>query len=187
MLIKDIEKLVEAACKESTNHFGFEAWTHHILPVVRNAKIMAKRVGADEEIVEISALLHDYAGIKDYTLEEDHHIHGAKLAEQILKEYNYPVKRIEQVKHCILSHRGSKINLRLSKEAQCIADADSMAHFYAITSLICLAFSNHKMNVDEVNKWLMQKLERSWNKSSLEARELINDRYEAIKLIFGGN
>ena len=43
-----------------------------------------------------------------------------------------------------------------------------------------------KMNIDEANNWLMQKLERSWNKLSPEAKEIVKDKYEASKLLLGG-
>ena len=101
---------------------------------------MAKELKADVEVVEISALLHDYASVINYDLYEDHHIHGASEAEKILKEFNYPLKKIEQVKDCIISHRGSKVKSKKSQEALCVADADSMAHFDSIGSLYYLAF-----------------------------------------------
>lgn len=187
MIKREIAKIVEAACKEPTNYFGEEIWSHHILPAVKYSKLMAKKLGADEEIVEIATLLHDYASVKDYKLYEDHHIHGARLAEEILKKYNYPKDKIKQVKNCIRSHRGSKASQKITKEAICVRDADSMAHFDSISALFYLAFSSHKMNVDEANTWLMQKLERSWNKLSPEAKEIIRDKYEASKILLEGH
>ena len=183
MIMREIVKIVEAACKEPTNYFGHEIWSHHILPAVKYSKSMAERFGADEEIVEIATLLHDYASVKDHKLYEDHHIHGAKLAEGILKKYDYPSDRIEQVKKCILSHRGSKLAQELTKEAVCVRDADSMAHFDSISALFYLAFFSHKMNVDEANEWARQKLERSWNKLSPKAKDTIRDKYEASKTL----
>lgn len=186
MIIDQIAKRVEAACQQETNYFGYAAWTHHILPVVKYAKLMAEKLGADEEIVEIAALLHDYASVKDYQLYEEHHLNGAELAQQILSEFNYPQNKIEQIKHCILCHRGSKAIEKLTKEALCVADADSMAHLDSISSLFYLAFSSHKMDIEEANNWVMQKLERSWNKLSPQAKEIVKDKYEAIKLLLGG-
>ena len=146
---------------------------------------MAEKIGADKEIVEIAALLHDYASVKDHKLYEDHHIHGAELAGQILKEFHYPQNKIEQAKYCILCHRGSKAAQKLTKEALCVADADSMAHFDSISSLFYLAFFSHKMTIDEANNWLMQKLERSWKKLSPQAKEIIKNKYEASKIMLG--
>ena len=185
MIINKISDIVETACKQKTNYFGYGLWTHHILPVVKYAKLMAKKIEADGEIVEIAALLHDYASAKDYKLYKDHHLHGSKLAEEVLKKFDYPQNKIDQVKHCILCHRGSKAVKKLTKEALCITDADSMAHFDSVSSLFYLAFFSHKMDIDEANNWLLQKLERSWNKLSPQAKDIIESRYKASKIVLG--
>ncbi|MGV8981150.1 HD domain-containing protein [Clostridium sp.] len=56
----------------------------------------AEKLGADSEIVEIAALLHDYAGIKDHTMAKEQHIYGAVEAKRILIEFNYPKDRIQK-------------------------------------------------------------------------------------------
>jgi putative nucleotidyltransferase with HDIG domain len=89
-IVERIRKLVEEECKTDTNTFGDEIWTYHILSVVRYGKFLARKLHADEEIVEIAALLHDIAGIKDRDNYENHHLLGAEDAEKILKRFKYP-------------------------------------------------------------------------------------------------
>lgn len=182
-MIDVIARIVEDACRKETNYFGYRIWTDHIVHVVNYAKLLAERSGADVEIVEIAALLHDYASIKDYSMYEDHHIHGAKEAESLLKTLGYPDDRIERVKECIMCHRGSVPLERLSVESRCVADADAMAHFAAIPSLYYLAFTAHKLGVEEANAWVSAKLERSWAKLSAEGKHIVKDRYEAYHTI----
>lgn len=182
-LIKEINIIVEEACKKDTNIYGYSIWSNHIVNVVRYGKELAKLLGADEEIVEIAALLHDYAGIKDCSLSEEHHIYGAIEAEQILNQYNYPKEKIEQIKHCILSHRGSVKEKRLTLEAECIASADAMAHISGVPSLLYLTFTKKGMNIKEGSNWVAKKLERSWNKLCPEAKEIIRDYYNSAKMI----
>jgi putative nucleotidyltransferase with HDIG domain len=186
-MINELRALVESACKKKTNYFGYGLWEHHIVHVIDFARQMAKKTGADDEIVEIAAILHDYASAKDYKLFSRHNVHGARLAREILKEYNYPPDRIEQVAHVILSHSGAENRQvkRLTKEDQCVADADAMAHFASTPSLFYLAFFSHKMDINEATEWLMAKLDRSWRKLSPKAKELVKDRYEAAKLLYG--
>jgi len=188
VMINELRDLVESTCKKKTNYFGYGDWEHHIIHVIDFAKQMAKKTGADEEIVEIAAILHDYASVKDYKLFAKHNFHGARLARELLKKYNYPPDRIEQVARVILSHSGAENRKvkRRTKEDQCVADADAMAHFASTPSLFYLAFFSHKMNINEATKWLMDKLERSWKKLSPEAKELIKDKYAAAKLLYGG-
>lgn len=50
-MIKNIEKIVCNACKKKANFFGCAIWYTHFLPVVKYAKIMAEKLGADKEIV----------------------------------------------------------------------------------------------------------------------------------------
>lgn len=181
--IEKIRKLVEEECKRDSNIFGYEIWTYHILSVVKYAKLLARKLGADEEIVEIAALLHDYASIKDKDYYEKHYLLGVKEAEKILKRFNYPQEKIEEIKHCIYAHRGTTTVRRKTVEAKCLASADAMAHFDQIPSLLYFAFVKRGMNVEEGKKWLRNKLERSWSKLIPEAKEIVKDKYEASKII----
>ena len=123
---------------------------------MKYAKILSKKLDADEEICEIAALLHDYASIVNKDWYPEHHIHSARLAEEILSKYNYPKEKIEAVKHCIMSHRASKNIPQETIEAKIIASADSMAHFDNVRSLLYLAFAVHKMDIEqETNGFLI--------------------------------
>ncbi len=181
--IKKIEKFVQETCKKESNKWGSSAWTHHIVTVVKYSKLLAKKLDADEEIVEISALLHDIASISNPDWLEDHHIHGVKLAEKILKKYNYPQEKIEKVKHCIFAHRGSKKIKRETIEAEIVASADAMSHFDNIPALMKVSYQVKQMETDEGTEWVLNKIERSWKKLMPEAKETMRKKYEAIKLI----
>jgi putative nucleotidyltransferase with HDIG domain len=182
-MLREIRNKVEKACKNPANPFGPNLWTGHIVNVVKYAKLLAKKLNANEEIVEIAALLHDYASALNIREFEKHHIYGAKEAEKILKKLGYPQEKIEKVKHCILAHRGKTQIKRETIEAECVASADAMAHFNAIPSLFYLAYVKHKMDMDTGAKWLRNKLKRSWDKLQPEAKELVRDKYEASKKI----
>jgi uncharacterized protein len=82
-----IAEIVERACAAETNIFGYGIWTHHITKVLENCRRLAPLFKADTEIVSLAALLHDYAGIKDAMLFEDHHVHGPLEAEKLLKGF----------------------------------------------------------------------------------------------------
>jgi len=182
-IIKIIEKEVEEKCKSENNIFGYGIWTHHILSVVKYSKMLSEKIGADVEVVEIAALLHDYAGIKDKELHKEHHLHSAAEAEKILKDLKYSQDKIEQVKESIISHRGSVKIEKTSKEAICVADADGMAHIDNIPSLLYFAYFNHQMSIDDGAKWVSEKIERSWNKLSYQARQMIKDKYESAQRV----
>ena len=151
--------------------------------VVEYGKLLAERLKADLEIVEIAALLHDYASIKEESLTLTHHLHSAQEADKILRSLGYPDDKIAAVKECIVSHRGSIDIEKQTVEAVCLASADAIAHIDQIPSLFYLVFVQHQMDIDEGTSWIKAKLEQSWNKLCPEGKEMIKDKYEAAKKI----
>jgi hypothetical protein len=180
---QQIRAIVEEACKKETNIFGYGIWTHHIVYVVQYGKLLAEQLGADAEIVELAALLHDYASIKDESLYENHHLHSPLEAERILRKVDYPEGKIYAVKQCIASHRASIDAVRVTPEAVCLASADAMAHIDQVPSLLYLAFARFGMSIDEGTAWVREKLARSWQKLCLEAQAMTKDRYEAAQVL----
>ncbi len=157
---QQIRAIVEEACKKETNIFGYGIWTHHIVYVVQYGRLLAEQLGADAEIVELAALLHDYASIKDESLYRNHHLHGPLEAERILRELDYPEGKIHAVKQCIASHRASIDAERVTPEVVCLASADAMAHIDQVPSLLYLAFVRFGMGIDEGTAWVREKLGR---------------------------
>ena len=130
---------VERACAAPENSFGYGIWTHHIVTVADFGRALSERLGADAEIVELAALLHNYAGIRDVALAPEHHHHGAAEARQLLGAFGYPAARREHVAACILTHRASQGLAPQTLEARCLASADAMAHIAQVPSLLHLA------------------------------------------------
>ena len=178
-LMAHLERVVDEACASETNAYGYGIWSHHIREVVRHSKQLARHFGADPQVVEIAALLHDYTAIKDQGLYEEHHVHSAMEAQRTLERFGYPQDKIESVKHCILAHRASAPQEKQSPEAECLANADALAHLEQVPSLLFLAFVHHRMDIDEGTLWVREKLQRSWNKLSPSVQETMTARYAA--------
>lgn len=134
-IIEYLHKEVYQRCKQPTNKFGMGCY-YHIESVAKNAELLAEKYGADKEVVIIASWLHDIASITDYSMYEEHHVYGAKIAEDILNELNYEDEKMELVQKCVFNHRGS-VNLeKLSKEELCVADADAISHFDSVPSVL---------------------------------------------------
>ena len=90
-IVEKIKEYVKDECnkhkKESKD--GYDFWNEHIKYVYDKALLLARKYDADMEIVSLGALLHDIALIKKVGRRSDHHINGAKIAEEILNKYNY--------------------------------------------------------------------------------------------------
>lgn len=100
-IIDYLQSEIKRRCELSSNFFGMGCF-YHIKAVVDNAVMLAKQFGADEEIVIIAAWLHDVASITDYNLYEEHHMHGAEMAKEILEKFDYDKEKIAQVQ-CVKS------------------------------------------------------------------------------------
>lgn len=73
----------------------------HVLHVVGLARWLAAQTGADPEIAEAAAWLHDVR-----KAEPDHALHGAKAARDILTGTDFPAAKIATVAEAIRLHEG---------------------------------------------------------------------------------
>lgn len=175
---KEVSNLVETASYSRDNKFKSTVWEYHIEPVVKNALKLGKKLGADLEVLEMAALLHDYAGIVNMKFSKEHHLHGAELAENVLKKLNFPKEKIELVKDAIRNHRGSIKSKRETIEAKILASADAMSHFTELADMMYLVFGIYKYDTKTGVVWLKDKLTRSWKKIMPEGRKMIKKDYE---------
>jgi len=183
MIEEVIYKEIKKRCELSSNVYGIGAWDHHIKVVYELAKKYANEYGANQEIVSLAALLHDIASVTDASYTEEHHVIGSKIAEELLLKEDYPPEKIDLIKKCILNHRGSRLVDKTSSEEVCIADCDAMAHFYSIPSLLSMVYREKKLSIDEGSKFVIDKLDRSYNKMSDKGKQLVKIQYESAKNI----
>ncbi len=181
-MIENIKEDIKRRCESSNNFFGIGIY-QHIESVANNAVELATLYQADVEVCEIAGWLHDIASITDYQLYENHHIHGANMAEKILNSYNYPTDKIELIKLCILNHRGSVLKEKTTKEEICVADADAISHYDTLPSLFYLAFVQRKLNIEDGVGFIKSKLERSYNKMSQKSKEHYKYKRDIIQAI----
>jgi len=177
-------KIVEMA-KESPLDWFFE---FHIKEVVAAAKDLLKEYPeADREIVIIASWLHDLGHLTARTLEEvdlvkpDHHINGAKMAEEILKKYDLPKETTEKIANCILTHRAKEPHIPQTIEEKIVAVADTLAHFHSIFYLVYFkVYPNEPLEEYVVKQ--KEKLDRDWRDLAIlpKAQDLARNRYETI-------
>ena len=175
----DLIKAQSEEYDKSQNCNVGQTWQFHLLPVIKNACMLAERYGADKDVVEVSAIFHDYADLIDMNNRENHHILGAELAEKILKQDGFVEEFIEKVKRCIINHRASVVNEKFSIEEICVADADAMSHLDSVVELICWrAYLGE--SIMECNAFVKNKIVKSYSKMSKRTQELMKDKFESI-------
>ena len=181
-IVQEIKNFVENECKKPSSKYGYEPFPFHFVPMVNYADKLSNELWGDKEIILIAAWLHDIGSIIHGR--EDHHITGAKIAEEKLKEMQYPAEKIELVKKCILNHRWSQQNWRSSIEEQIIAEADVMSNFDNIAGIFNAAFVYENKTQGEAKDSAREKLERKWKQLHFDkSKEIVKPKYEAAMLL----
>lgn len=179
-----LQQEVYSRCKQPANKFGMGCY-YHIEAVVKNGVLLAEKYGADTEVVMIAAWLHDIASVTDYALYENHHIHGAEIAYELLSKLSYEEAKILLVQECIRNHRGSVTLKKSSIEELCVADADAISHFDSVPSLLYLAYVERQMSMEEGIVFVKGKLERSYQKLSPQSKEFYKEKYRQVMEVLG--
>jgi len=100
----------------------------HVYRVYNNCIYLSKfEKYVDIDVLKVAALLHDIARVKedqDNTGNTDHAVLGAEMAKKILKRIKY--NKIDEVLHCIKSHRCKGMYKPKSLEAKILYDADKL-------------------------------------------------------------
>ncbi len=95
---------------------------------------IGKKEGANLEILQISALMHDIGRKKQYETKWKvcHAEYGTILAKKILEEINVEKPKIKEILHCISTHRFRRWNEPQSLEAKILFDADKLDSIWAV-------------------------------------------------------
>ncbi len=115
---------------------------NHVLRVYRMAERLARREGADVEIVLAAVLLHDAEGpgVGEGRLEHQHA--SALFAAKVLSKEGWSKDRISAVQHCIRAHRfRDKSEQPQTLEAKVLFDADKLDAIGAIGAVRAIAYA----------------------------------------------
>ena len=94
----------------------YNIYKEHIRYVYKYVIILSENKNVDREVLELSALLHDIA-MTDKNLDRARHNEdGSIIAEQLLRQEEYPEDKIQFVKKCILNHSSKRLAFRTSEE-----------------------------------------------------------------------
>lgn len=107
----------------------FDYRYEHTLAAVKIARWLAPKVGADPEVVECAAWLHDCT--KRYLEPKVHDNHATEASERVasvLAGTDFPPQKIPAVRHAIEHHVGLRLTEKLAPiETACLWDADKLS------------------------------------------------------------
>jgi uncharacterized protein len=122
-----VHDLVRAGCAGEANRFGPAFLEEHVLEVVARCRALAPRLGADPEVVELAAWLHDLAAIRDLSCVPTHHLEGARLARALLVERGAPAALADAVARTCAAHTSPVAPGQGTAEEVCLSNADVLA------------------------------------------------------------
>lgn len=116
---------------------------HHINRVWRLARQIAEKEGANQEVAELSALVHDIADWKFHGGDDSV---GPREAKRLLEELGASPDVIEQVVDIVatISFKGAGVQTAMrTQEGKCVQDADRLDAIGAIGIARCFAYGGH--------------------------------------------
>ncbi len=158
----------------------YNIYRGHIQYVYKYVVLLSKDKNVDKEVLELSALLHDIS-MTDMTLDRSRHNEfGADIAEQLLRESNYPEDKVQLVKKCILNHSKRRSEYRTTEEEQILVDADGLSHFDAINRLYSLPSMVMGLSEEDSVRFVQDKLTGDYNELSDDLKYVVKDKYERV-------
>ncbi|MBN2441879.1 MAG: HD domain-containing protein [Spirochaetales bacterium] len=154
-IVAEIKREVRALLNGSRGSHDWE----HTERVYRLALHIGKKEGALIEIITLSALLHDIGRSCEAESRGKvcHAEKGAEMAAHLLKKYDLNQKKIDEIIHCIETHRFRNNKHPESLEAQVLFDADKLDSIGAVGIGRAFLFAGevgaklHNKNVDILN------------------------------------
>lgn len=185
-LKKKIQDLYET---KSPNRADWADWLykHHVFIVSENARILAKRYGANEELAMAAAMLHDVADAEMSRFDNKHEERSLEIADVLLKETGFLEQEVGTIIDAIRYHGCHNGESSTSLEGKVMATADAVAH-------LSTDFYDHALSVmtkegkslEEISSSALKKIERDFTSKIFfdEVREEVRGDYERVKDLF---
>ncbi|MFA5917494.1 MAG: HD domain-containing protein [Candidatus Gracilibacteria bacterium] len=129
--------LIKKITKEAKKHFKGKHGCHgfdHTMRVYKLGVHIGEKENADLEVIQIATLLHDIGRSEQDKCKGKvcHAEIGAKKAKEILKNYDITKEKLENITHCIETHRSRGSNIPETIEAKIVYDADKLDSIGAV-------------------------------------------------------
>jgi uncharacterized protein len=181
MIVEAIREYAAEACGSSKNAFGPAFFEQHLSVVAEYAKRLGGVLGADLEIVELAAWLHDLSAVQDFAALPKHPAVSAEIARKLLQGKDYPAERIERVAKCIASHSAPVQVGKGPPEEVCVSNADAMSQIVKPAYWLYYVFRVRQFGFAEGRDWLRQRVESNWTALIPPAREIIESEYRLVR------
>lgn len=182
-------KVRELYASKNPNRDEWTDWLYdnHVLVVAKYARELAKKYGANEDLSEAAALLHDIADVEMPRMSPDHEKVSLEIARRIMTEAGFTPDEISLVvDDAVRYHSCHDSKKPKSAEGLILATADSLAHLKTDFYIHATWSFGKTRSLEELKDWAVKKIDRDlYAKISYEdERKDATPDYEAIKRLF---
>ena len=158
----------------------YNIYREHIQYVHKYVVALSKDKNVDREVLELAAFLHDISMTDINSDRSRHNEFGAEIAEQLLRENNYPEDKTQLVKKCILNHSKRRQEYRSTEEEQILVDADGLSHFDVAKSLYSLPSKVMGLSEEDSVRFVQNKLTGDYEELSDDLKCLVKEKYDRL-------
>lgn len=182
-------KVDELYLSNHPNQDKWVTWLHscHLPFVARKAREIAQRVGADPDLAETAAWLHDIADTVMPRHSEGHEAESLRIARRVMQESGYSDKEIADLVDDALPLHGCHDGKRSATlEGKVMATADALAHLSTDFYVYAVYELSASSSLDDLKAWVLKKAERDFSSKICfdDVREEARPDYEVIKNLF---
>lgn len=181
MITEAIREFVLSECNSGRNAFGPAFFEQHLAVVAGYARRLGETLGADLEIIELAAWLHDLSAVQDFAVLPKHPAVSAEIARKMLLERGYPVERIERVARCIAAHSAPVPIGKGAPEETCVSNADAMSQIVRPAYWSYYVFRVRQFGFVEGRDWLRQRVDSNWGALIPPAKGIIANEYRQVR------
>lgn len=160
---------------------------HHVFLVAGKAAKLADMYGANPDLAQAAALLHDIADTKMSRFAQTHEETSLHMARELMKAAGFNDAEIKlAVDDAIRYHGCHDGRIPNSLEGKVLASADAAAHLQSDYYIFATWALGKEKDLPEVKKWVLKKIDRDFNNKILfdDIKDLCRKDYEQLKELF---
>lgn len=188
--LQELERLVHREyAAHNPDRADWADWLgeHHVFVVAENAKKLAERYGANSELAQAAAMLHDIADARMSRFADNHEQASLEIAREILGKCNFTPAEVDLVvDDAIQYHSCHDGKVPASQEGKVLATADSQAHLNSDFYVFAVWAMAREKGLAWIKSWVLKKIDRDFNNKILfdEVKQECEPNYLALKDLF---
>ena len=162
-------------------------YEYHVLVVAEQARQLAAKYGANAEIAEVCALLHDIADAVTQRKDPEHEAKSLAIARDLLAKNSYSDDEITLiVEDALRFHSCHNGEQPASLEGKILSTADAYAHLKTDFYFHAIHMFKGIKTYRESKEWILAKLERDYNNKTLfeDEKNAWKRDYDIFKELF---